>query len=980
MVGQVAAGASRLAIVMWLWGCRDDEGMLAKVFGIQRSAQANLWRVGLRHPASHREPRDGVPGTQKGSDLIYDQSTRWSIFDMFESDHSPGEPEPQVIRCCSALVEVMTKLLAIIACWSTVWPTLVAAYWPLLKDDPRWGFTAWRFHAAQGFDLSMDAVYCACTLLRLRTSTLDPLMAFETCSPATLARRELRSFKFWVDLVTCLPWALFVPTGPVPAVFACIKVFRLRFLAKPAPSSLILPQDVDLVARSLMLVLVSGHLLSCAYFCLLWYTDTFGRRPYFELTANTVRHGLGEHYADALRNSVNLVLGADMEGYTDLENFLHVVWTPVGIMANALLFSQILVVISRRFTLENQECVESHKMRSCMQTLSLPSALQLRIFAHYTYERVHKGHGTIDTLAGGLSEQLNFELHLARHFRLILVVPMFKKVQPLLLQEIVSVLQDSVFLPGDFICRFGDEGKEMFFVHRGVCAVLTQDMTVIRYVHENECIGELSLLTGKQRSASVRAVDFCMVAELSKENFDRIMKRFPDQLQVIVSGFSEEQKSAILQFGRKLKNETLMTGMMSASSTSSTRFSRNFREPSRECASPMSASSVEIFHMAPSMAEPELGALLSKPSTIASGSCEELDISQEGEGDAVPPQQSSASQQTSKAVDESSHSETPVTFLRQVTETFADSIAAAKSKLRRSISTLAAEDEPESAGNQISNSEGATEPGSPTRSTGSQSLRLAWPPGKNQKDQADLRPRRSADQADLQPCRSAPGSQLVTKKASISNRASELLKRSSVSKTISATLGASAGRRTGAAGLGSFSAGSGSPRSGDPYAPAGKNNDALPTCREGFSRAALGRKSAERGERRKSTTNSMKDLATKSLNDLAPHYFQRVQQAGILAQSADLCVTSEQEVRGAVDACMEVQQRTGHYLNKLQAAWEGQLALVHKERRELQVALSHLVEKMIVAKQQVLKAISEDNAADLALQAMSVVEREMSND
>jgi len=221
-----------------------------------------------------------------------------------------------------------------------------------------------------------------------------------------------------------------------------------------------------------------------------------------------------------------------------------------------LVFSQIIVVISRRSTLETREIEEDNNTRQAMQTLGIPSSLQLRIFAHYTYERVHRGHGTVEQLLGGLSDQLNFELHLARHYRLVTAVPFFKSSHPYVLREIVLVLTDVIFLPGDWICRLGDEGKEMYFLHKGACSVLTEDMlTMLRQVIEGDYFGEISLLTGMQRTAYVRADTFCMVAELAKDKFDQIMRRFPQQLGVIVSGFSEEQKALLLQIRQRLHQQ-----------------------------------------------------------------------------------------------------------------------------------------------------------------------------------------------------------------------------------------------------------------------------------------------------------------------------------------------------------------------------------------------------------------------------------------
>merc|ERR1719201_1447526 len=232
--------------------------------------------------------------------------------------------------------------------------------------------------------------------------------------------------------------------------------------------------DFQGITKMLLGVMLAGHLLSCFYFSLTtsWtlisLTETSGvqnslnslnrmslpRHPIFQLTE--APYGFFDFYTFSLRAATYLILGADLEGFSLAENHAIFFCTLLGVGVNALVFSQIIVVISRRSTLETQMVEESNNTREAMRTLGLPSTLQLRILAHYTYERVHRGHGTVVKLLGGLSEQLNFELHLARHYRLVTAVPFFKRSHPYVLREIVLVLSDVIFLPGDWICRLGD--------------------------------------------------------------------------------------------------------------------------------------------------------------------------------------------------------------------------------------------------------------------------------------------------------------------------------------------------------------------------------------------------------------------------------------------------------------------------------------------------------------------------------------------
>jgi CRP/FNR family cyclic AMP-dependent transcriptional regulator len=86
--------------------------------------------------------------------------------------------------------------------------------------------------------------------------------------------------------------------------------------------------------------------------------------------------------------------------------------------------------------------------------------------------------------------------------------------------------------PGDMLFRQGDQGDQLYIVKSGVLEVLTRqtdtgDLTPVAYIGAGEVLGELALLTGSPRSASVRSPEHAEVFSVNKAVFLDLMETLP---------------------------------------------------------------------------------------------------------------------------------------------------------------------------------------------------------------------------------------------------------------------------------------------------------------------------------------------------------------------------------------------------------------------------------------------------------------------
>ncbi len=110
-------------------------------------------------------------------------------------------------------------------------------------------------------------------------------------------------------------------------------------------------------------------------------------------------------------------------------------------------------------------------------------------------------------------------------------VPFFKPLDRDAVNEIVDLLQYKSFRPGEIVCHAGEIGEEMFIIISGKVkvVVITSDgeENIIAELGSGDYFGEMALLTGEPRSASVVTTEPAELFTLGKADFDDIIERYP---------------------------------------------------------------------------------------------------------------------------------------------------------------------------------------------------------------------------------------------------------------------------------------------------------------------------------------------------------------------------------------------------------------------------------------------------------------------
>ena len=125
-------------------------------------------------------------------------------------------------------------------------------------------------------------------------------------------------------------------------------------------------------------------------------------------------------------------------------------------------------------------------------------------------------------------------------------LPLFESCTRRELGDIASIMVETERPAGTFLTREGQDGGLMFVIVEGQAEVLTGAgasngsgrTRVIRRLEPGDPFGELSLIDGHVRSASVRAVSDIRLLEIAADDFHKLVNRSPKFVRNLLRALS----------------------------------------------------------------------------------------------------------------------------------------------------------------------------------------------------------------------------------------------------------------------------------------------------------------------------------------------------------------------------------------------------------------------------------------------------------
>ncbi|KAK7474999.1 hypothetical protein BaRGS_00033746, partial [Batillaria attramentaria] len=287
------------------------------------------------------------------------------------------------------------------------------------------------------------------------------------------------------------------------------------------------------IIKTMTYMLYLIHIETCGYYAMSDYEGIGSNRWVF--------NGKGNAYIRCfyLATKTATSIGNNPKPTNTLEYLFMCAYWLSGVFVFALLIGQIRDIVEAAGQVKDSYRKKMDAALSYMQSINIPNDIRDRARRWFLYNWEQSK--TIDErcLVAALPKKLQTDLAISVHFNTLSKVQLFQDCERNLLYDLVLKLKPNLFLPGDYICRKGEVGKEMYIVSQGNVEVVggENNEVVLARLSEGSVFGEISLLAmsgrGNRRTADVRCAGYTNVFTLSKTDFEEAMTEYPEAQKLL---------------------------------------------------------------------------------------------------------------------------------------------------------------------------------------------------------------------------------------------------------------------------------------------------------------------------------------------------------------------------------------------------------------------------------------------------------------
>ncbi|NWT51568.1 CNG3 protein, partial [Erythrocercus mccallii] len=387
-------------------------------------------------------------------------------------------------------------------------------------------------------DYVSDAIYVADMFVRTRTGYLEQGLLVK--EEQKLREKYKQSFQFKLDFLSILPTdLLYFKLGlnyPELRINRLLRVARMFEFFQRTETRTNYP-NIFRISNLVMYIVIIIHWNACVYYSISKAIGFGADTWVYPNTSDPEFARLTRKYVYSLYWSTLTLttIGETPPPVRDSEYFFVVVDFLVGVLIFATIVGNVGSMISNMNAARAEFQARIDAIKQYMHFRNVSKDMEKRVIKWFDYLWTNKKAVDEREVLKYLPDKLRAEIAINVHLETLKKVRIFADCEAGLLVELVLKLQPQVYSPGDYICRKGDIGREMYIIKEGKLAVVADDgITQFVVLSDGSYFGEISILNikgskaGNRRTANIKSIGYSDLFCLSKDDLMEALTEYPD--------------------------------------------------------------------------------------------------------------------------------------------------------------------------------------------------------------------------------------------------------------------------------------------------------------------------------------------------------------------------------------------------------------------------------------------------------------------
>uniref|UniRef100_A0A4W6DCY9 Cyclic nucleotide gated channel subunit beta 1b n=1 Tax=Lates calcarifer TaxID=8187 RepID=A0A4W6DCY9_LATCA len=444
---------------------------------------------------------------------------------------------PRWIRACMhyrfpASIDPFTNIMYVL------WMFLVslAWNWNVWFIPVRWAFpyqTPDNIYYWLVIDYLCDLIYI------LDITIFQPRLQFVrggdiVCDKKEMRKNYMRTKRFKFDVASLVPLEIFYLKIGINPLLRLPRLLKINsfFEFNERLEAILTKAYIYRVIRTTTYLLYCLHGNACLYY---WGSDFIGLG-----STPWVYNGVGNSYIRCYYFAVKslITIGGLPDPTTMFEIFFQLINYFIGVFAFSIMIGQMRDVVGAATAGQTYYRTCMDNTIKYMSSYRIPKDVQNRVKTWYNYTWQSQGMLDEQELLTQLPDKMRLDIAVDVNYSIVSKVPLFQGCDRQMIFDMLKSLRSVVYLPGDYVCKKGEVGREMYIIKAGEVQVVggPDGKTVFVTLRAGSVFGEISLLAvggGNRRTANVIAHGFANLFILDKKDLNEILVHYPESKKLL---------------------------------------------------------------------------------------------------------------------------------------------------------------------------------------------------------------------------------------------------------------------------------------------------------------------------------------------------------------------------------------------------------------------------------------------------------------